>query len=180
MPGTVGLTSAAPASTLLFSADGTQWQPVDGRPLAGGAGITGPLKETGYSDAGPAVGAYAAAVLDHPLPWTKMREAYALLGLVKRWGPDRVEAACGCSACAGGFRIHAVLTDRSAGRRLGVSPLTQLSTMCTGRFNLLPGCPQAHCPSCCSRPTTIPGEMPISIANAAAAAGVRNIPRRWV
>ena len=43
---------------------------------------------------GPAIGAYAAAVLDHPLPWTKMRQAYALLGLVKRWGPERVEAAC--------------------------------------------------------------------------------------
>jgi transposase len=43
---------------------------------------------------GPAIGAYAAAVLDHPLPWTKMRQAYALLGLVKRWGPQRVEAAC--------------------------------------------------------------------------------------
>ena len=43
---------------------------------------------------GPAIGAYAAAVLDHPLPWTKMRQTYALLGLVKRWGPDRVEAAC--------------------------------------------------------------------------------------
>ena len=46
------------------------------------------------ADAGPAVGAYATAVLDHPLPWTTMRQAYALLGLVKRWGPDRVEAAC--------------------------------------------------------------------------------------
>jgi hypothetical protein len=45
-------------------------------------------------DAGPAIGTYATAVLDHPLPWTKMRQAYALLGLVKRWGPDRVEAAC--------------------------------------------------------------------------------------
>ncbi len=43
---------------------------------------------------GPAIGAYAAAVLDHPLPWTKMRQVYALLGLVKRWGPERVEAAC--------------------------------------------------------------------------------------
>jgi len=43
---------------------------------------------------GPAIGAYAAAVLDHPLPWTKMRQTYALLGLVKRWGPERVEAAC--------------------------------------------------------------------------------------
>jgi hypothetical protein len=43
---------------------------------------------------GDAIGAYAAAVLDHPLPWTKMRQVYALLGLVKRWGPERVEAAC--------------------------------------------------------------------------------------
>lgn len=43
---------------------------------------------------GDAVGAYAVAVLDHPLPWTKMRQVYALLGLVKRWGPERVEAAC--------------------------------------------------------------------------------------
>ena len=43
---------------------------------------------------GPAIGAYAAAVLEHPLPWTKMRQVYALLGLVKRWGPERVEAAC--------------------------------------------------------------------------------------
>jgi transposase len=43
---------------------------------------------------GPAIGDYAAAVLDHPLPWTKMRQVYALLGLVRRWGPERVEAAC--------------------------------------------------------------------------------------
>ena len=43
---------------------------------------------------GPAIGAYAAALLDSPLPWTKMRQVYALLGLVKRWGPERVEAAC--------------------------------------------------------------------------------------
>lgn len=43
---------------------------------------------------GPAIGAMAVGVLDHPLPWTKMRQAYALLGLVKKWGPERVEAAC--------------------------------------------------------------------------------------
>ena len=43
---------------------------------------------------GPSIGAFAAAVLDHPQPWTKMRQTYALLGLVKRWGPERVEAAC--------------------------------------------------------------------------------------
>jgi hypothetical protein len=43
---------------------------------------------------GPAIGVYASALLDIPLPWTKMRQVYALLGLVKKWGPERVEAAC--------------------------------------------------------------------------------------
>lgn len=43
---------------------------------------------------GPAIGAYATALLEGPLPWTKMRQVYALLGLVKKWGPERVEAAC--------------------------------------------------------------------------------------
>jgi len=46
------------------------------------------------ADAGPAIGAYAAVLVDHPLPWTKMRQVYALLGLVKRWGAARVDAAC--------------------------------------------------------------------------------------
>lgn len=43
---------------------------------------------------GLAIGAYADALLDTPLPWTKMRQVYALLGLVKRWGAPTVEAAC--------------------------------------------------------------------------------------
>ena len=43
---------------------------------------------------GHSIGAYAEALLDNPLPWTKMRQVYALLGLVKKWGLDRVESAC--------------------------------------------------------------------------------------
>jgi hypothetical protein len=35
-----------------------------------------------------------AALLDIPLPTTKMRRVYALLGLVKRWGAPEVDAAC--------------------------------------------------------------------------------------
>jgi transposase len=46
------------------------------------------------ADHGEAIGVYAAALLDIPLPWTKMRQVYALLGLVKKWGAERVEAAC--------------------------------------------------------------------------------------
>ncbi|MFI5783521.1 IS21 family transposase [Nocardia sp. NPDC051570] len=40
------------------------------------------------------VGVYAAAVLEHPLPWTRMRQVYRLLGLVRRHGPDAVDDAC--------------------------------------------------------------------------------------
>lgn len=43
---------------------------------------------------GPAIGAFAAALLEHPLPWTRMRQVYALLGLVKKWGAERVDPAC--------------------------------------------------------------------------------------
>ena len=43
---------------------------------------------------GDHVGAYAAAVLEHPLPWTKMRQVYRLLGLIRRHGPDAVDDAC--------------------------------------------------------------------------------------
>jgi hypothetical protein len=43
---------------------------------------------------GDAIGVYAAALLDIPLPWTKMRQVYALLGLVKKWGAQRVNTAC--------------------------------------------------------------------------------------
>jgi transposase len=43
---------------------------------------------------GEAIGRYAAALLDTPLPWTKMRQVYRLLGLVKKWGAARTEEAC--------------------------------------------------------------------------------------
>jgi transposase len=43
---------------------------------------------------GPAVARYAEALLDSRLPWTRMRQVYALLGLVKRYGAPRVDEAC--------------------------------------------------------------------------------------
>jgi hypothetical protein len=44
--------------------------------------------------AGPAVGGYAERLLDTPLPWTRMRTVYRLLGLVRTYGPAPVEQAC--------------------------------------------------------------------------------------
>jgi transposase len=43
---------------------------------------------------GKAVGAYVEALVDHPLPWTKMRQVYRLFGLVEKWGAERTGAAC--------------------------------------------------------------------------------------
>ena len=43
---------------------------------------------------GAAVGAFGAALLEGPLPWTRMRRVYALLRLVRRYGAGRVNATC--------------------------------------------------------------------------------------
>lgn len=44
--------------------------------------------------AGAVIGRYAAALLDSPLPWPRMRRVYALLGLVRRYGASRVSDVC--------------------------------------------------------------------------------------
>lgn len=43
---------------------------------------------------GDHVGRYAAALLDSPLPWTRMRQVYRLLGQARRFGSGRVNDAC--------------------------------------------------------------------------------------
>lgn len=43
---------------------------------------------------GPNIAIYAERLLDDPLPWTRMRSVYRLLGLVRRYGPEPVETAC--------------------------------------------------------------------------------------
>ena len=43
---------------------------------------------------GESIAAFTAILLDTPLPWTKMRQVYRLLGLVKKWGATRVDLAC--------------------------------------------------------------------------------------
>ena len=43
---------------------------------------------------GEQVGVYAQRLLDDPLPWTRMRAVYRLLGLARRYGDDAVNTAC--------------------------------------------------------------------------------------
>jgi transposase len=43
---------------------------------------------------GDTIGRLAELLLAGPLPWTRMRQVYALLGLCKRYGDERVERTC--------------------------------------------------------------------------------------
>ena len=54
---------------------------------------------------GAAIGAVAHALLAVPLPWTRMRRVYALLGLVKRYGAARVEEVCQLALAAELFDV---------------------------------------------------------------------------
>ena len=49
---------------------------------------------------GEAVGRFAAALLDNPLPWTRMRRVYALLDLARRYGAARVNELCAIALAA--------------------------------------------------------------------------------
>lgn len=49
---------------------------------------------------GESVGHFAKALLDSPLPWTRMRQVYALLGLCRRYGAVRVDETCATALAA--------------------------------------------------------------------------------
>ena len=84
---------------------------------------------------GQSIGAFAGILLDGPLPWTKMRQAYALLGLVKKWGPQRVDAACARALEAEAVNVG--LIGRMLDRATETAPpaeVTKPATVLTGRF----------------------------------------------
>jgi hypothetical protein len=58
------------------------------------------------SSYGEAIGRFAAAVLDSPLPWTRMRRVYALLGLTRKYGAARVNDACVLALAAEMLDVH--------------------------------------------------------------------------
>ena len=83
---------------------------------------------------GPAIGAYAAVLLDNPLPWTKMRQVYALLGLVKRWGAERVDAACARAAEAEAFNVALIGRMLERGAETAPPETFRQQSLLPGRF----------------------------------------------
>jgi transposase len=89
---------------------------------------------------GPAIGAYASALLDIPLPWTKMRQVYALLGLVKKWGPARVETACASALAHEQVNVGLIGRMLEHGTEQAPTPQPSLpGVVVAGRFARDPG-----------------------------------------
>lgn len=85
---------------------------------------------------GAAIGAYAAALLAHPLPWTKMRQVYALLGLAKKWGKERVDAACASALEHEAVNVALIgrMLERGTAGTPIQPPLPGTGTVVAGRF----------------------------------------------
>lgn len=83
---------------------------------------------------GEAIGAYTEALLDSPLPWTKMRQVYRLLGLVKKWGPDTVTLACEKALEAEAVNVNLIhrMIERATEARDAESP--PAPNVIAGRF----------------------------------------------
>jgi transposase len=52
------------------------------------------------------IGRFACRLLEGPLPWGRMRQVFALLGLVRRYGAQRLEAACQTALEADMTNVH--------------------------------------------------------------------------
>lgn len=75
---------------------------------------------------------YARRLLDDPLPWTRMRTVYRLIGLAKRHGSGPVDAACGkaleCEV------IDVALIERIIARAGETTELPTQGVLVAGRF----------------------------------------------
>lgn len=70
-----------------------------------------------------------------------MRQVYALLGLVKRWGPDRVEAACARALDAEAVSVPLIgrMIERATENQPAVTARTGARTGRPPRFARDPG-----------------------------------------
>ncbi len=71
---------------------------------------------------GDNVGVYAERLLDTDLPWTKMRQVYRLLGLVRRYGPGPVDTAVPAGAGPRRRERHQDRLDAGEGYREHPAP----------------------------------------------------------
>jgi transposase len=88
---------------------------------------------------GTNIGIYAERVLDDPLPWTRMRAVYRLLGLVRRYGPEPVEAACSTSLDLDVVSVTKIASMLAKATEKDQPKLPAAAGSRTGRFARDPG-----------------------------------------
>jgi transposase len=72
---------------------------------------------------GQSVGIYARRLLEVDLPWTRMRQVYRLLGLARRFGDRRVEAACAQALAVDVVEVSVITRLLERGREHTPPPL---------------------------------------------------------
>lgn len=85
---------------------------------------------------GDAIGELAAKVVDHPLPWTRMRKVYRLFGLCRTYGDERTNQACRrvLDAEAADVGVVARILERALeAERIAAQPVPA-SNVIVGRF----------------------------------------------
>jgi hypothetical protein len=88
---------------------------------------------------GAAIGTYADALLGGPLPWTKMRQVYRLLGLAKKWGPARVNTACVKALEAETVNVGLIERMIERATENAEAPAAPVGDVVAGRFERDPG-----------------------------------------
>ena len=88
---------------------------------------------------GHCIGIYAERLLDDPLPWTRMRAVYRLLGLVRRYGPAPVEAACSKALDLDVVSVSKIAAMLERGTGTDTTALPEAAGAPGGRFARDPG-----------------------------------------
>jgi len=88
---------------------------------------------------GENIGIYAERLLDDPLPWTRMRSVYRLLGLVRRYGPAPVETACSRSLDLDVVSVTKIASMLEKATERAQPQLPAAAGSPTGRFARDPG-----------------------------------------
>jgi transposase len=88
---------------------------------------------------GPDVGIYAERLLDDPLPWTRMRAAYRLLGLARRYGDQAVNTACGKALEVDVVSVTKIASMLERGTAGAPSPTPRAAAAAATRFARDPG-----------------------------------------
>lgn len=115
---------------------------------------------------GENAGTYAERLLDDPLPWTRMRTVYRLLGLVRRYGGGPVDTACSTALDLDVVSVTKVASMLERATEATVPLLPATGTTTRSRFARDPG-------EFATRPTTpaSPGTTPASPGTVPATGG---------